>query len=125
MTTWAPSTTKIANYGEFYVDSQDKGYALTVDDFGGTGGLVDDLKDSNGRPFYATDYPDPLNCAVHYRGGWWFNRCAKAFLNGYHYPQGKYTPPGQFYDGIYWIDWLGADYSLQFVTMAVTHPSAK
>ena len=122
LTTWSPQTTKVANYGEFHIGTQSEGYALQVDDYSGTGGLVDDLSDSNGRVFFASDHPDPNQCAVHQRGGWWFNKCAKAFLNGFHYPQGKYTPPGGFYDGIYWKDWLDYDYSLQFVTMAVTHP---
>ncbi|OQV26020.1 putative Angiopoietin-related protein 6 [Hypsibius exemplaris] len=123
MSTWAPGPeqTKTATYGYFSIGTQSQGWPLSTGSFYGSRGLVDDMAYSNGRVFYTSDVPDPNRCAVNQRGGWWYNYCAYAFLNGYYYRGGRYTPPGSFYDGIYWKDWMGFDYSLQQVTMAVTH----
>jgi len=119
MTSWPPSQTQTATYGYFGVGTAQQGWPLTVGSYYGT--IPDDLSYSNGRVFYTSDVPDPNNCAKNQRGGWWYNYCSYAFLNGYYYQGGRYTPPGSFYDGIYWKDWLGYDYSLYQVTMAVTH----
>ncbi|XP_055346775.1 angiopoietin-related protein 2-like [Paramacrobiotus metropolitanus] len=119
MTSWPPSQqTIVANYGYFSIGTQAQGWALSVGNYNGP--VADDLSYSNGKVFYTSDVPDPNLCAVHQRGGWWYNYCSYAFLNGYYYRNGKYVPPGQFYDGIYWKDWLGYDYSLMQVTMAVS-----
>jgi ficolin len=119
MTSWPPSQQVVATYGYFSIGTQQQGWPLSVGNYYGS--VPDDLSYSNGRVFYTSDVPDPNNCAVNQRGGWWYNYCSYAFLNGYYYRTGKYTPPGNFYDGIYWKDWLGYDYSLMQVTMAVTH----
>jgi Fibrinogen beta and gamma chains, C-terminal globular domain len=118
MTSWA-SQTVTATYGSFSIGTQSQGWPLYVGNYYGS--IPDDLSYSNGRVFYTYDVPDPNNCAVNQRGGWWYNYCSYAFLNGYYYRGGRYTPPSSFYDGIYWKDWLGYDYSLQQVTMAVAH----
>lgn len=118
MTSWS-SQTFVANYNYFSIGDYSQGYALSIGGYSGP--FPDDMSYSNGQIFYTNDVPDPNGCAVNQRGGWWYNYCSYAFLNGYYYRGGKYTPPTNFYDGIYWKDWLGYDYSLMQVTMAVSH----
>jgi len=118
LTSWAPQTAT-ATYGYFSIGTQSQGWPISVGSFYGS--VPDDLSYSNGRVFYTSDVPDPNSCALNQHGGWWYNYCSYAFLNGKYYYGGRYTPPGQFYDGIYWKDWLGYDYSLKQVTMAVSH----
>ncbi|GAU92227.1 hypothetical protein RvY_04337 [Ramazzottius varieornatus] len=119
MQSWPPSQTVIATYGSFGIGTQDQGWPLSVGSYSGP--VADDMSYSNGRVFYTSDVPDPNQCAVHQRGGWWFNYCSYAFFNGRYYRGGRYAPTSSFYDGIYWKDWLGYDYSLYSVTMAVGH----
>ena len=83
------------------------------------GTLVDDMSFSNGMYFFTYDRPDQNQCAVHQKAGWWYNYCAYALLNGIYYHGGKYQPSGGYYDGIYWKDWGGYDYSMKFVSMTV------
>ena len=51
------------------------------------------------------------NCAVVYDGGWWYNHCLSANLNG---PWGRLT---RHATGIIWYDWKGLDEALKESTM--------
>ena len=74
----------------------------------------------NGMYFYTPDRYDQHLCAKHQGCGWWFNYCAFTLPNGRFYPGGAYEPgPGQYYDGIYWRDWLGFGYSMKFFSMSL------
>lgn len=53
------------------------------------------------------------NCAVEHTGGWWYNQCETANLNG-QYLAG--LSPHEF-KGIYWSEWQGPSYSLKRVEM--------
>jgi len=92
-------------------------YALHVGGF--SGNVIDDLSYQNGREFSTIDRVDPYGCSLHQQVGWWYNYCAYALLTGRYYYGGRYQPTTQFYDGIYWKDWAGYDYSLKYVTMAL------
>ena len=81
--------------------------------------MPDDLSYQSGNYFFTYDAPDQHGCAVNMHGGWWYYYCAYAHLNGVFY-RGKYSPsPSGFYDGIYWKDWTGFDYSLKYVSMTL------
>ncbi|KAG8453737.1 hypothetical protein GDO86_000386 [Hymenochirus boettgeri] len=56
------------------------------------------------------------NCAEEDKGGWWFNRCHSANLNGLYY-KGPYTAKTD--DGIVWYTWHGWWYSLKSVIMKI------
>ncbi|XP_041847113.1 fibrinogen-like protein 1 [Melanotaenia boesemani] len=55
------------------------------------------------------------NCAQEDKGGWWFNKCHSAHLNGRYYPNGHYSASTD--DGVVWYSWRGWWYSLKTTVM--------
>ena len=117
MSDWAGNN-RYAQYKYFKVDPQSNYYKLTVYGFSGT--VPDDFGYQSGNYFFTADAPDQYGCAQHMNGGWWYYYCAYANLNGVYYHSAKYYPNSYgFYDGIYWKDWGGFDYSLKHVSMTL------
>lgn len=108
---------RYAQYQYFHVNSEVYWYQMTVSGF--SGNVIDDLSSQSGMYFYTYDRPDQNQCATNQGAGWWYHYCAYTLLNGKYYLGGPYSPSGQFYDGIYWKDWLGYGYSLKSVTMSL------
>ncbi|XP_004606303.2 fibrinogen alpha chain [Sorex araneus] len=119
----------------FRVGSEAEGYALHVSGYRGTAG--DALQEGwaeEGPEFTAhagmrfstfdsdADRWDE-NCAEVYGGGWWYNSCQAANLNGVYYPGGAYDPrdnsPYEVENGVVWAPFRGADYSLRAVRMKI------
>ncbi|XP_008276078.1 fibrinogen like 1B [Stegastes partitus] len=57
------------------------------------------------------------SCAQENKGGWWFNRCHAANLNGNFYRKGKYN--SEYDNGVVWGTWKGLWYSLRHTAMKV------
>ncbi|KAL9961213.1 hypothetical protein ACROYT_G030116 [Oculina patagonica] len=94
--------TVYAEYGSFGVASEGNKYQLSVGSYSGTAG--DSLTFHNSYPFSTkdqdNDYQSNSNCAVQYKGAWWYHGCYNSNLNG-PYRHGKYTGT----DSVTWYYW--------------------
>ena len=78
----------------------------------------DSLSYQLGQQFSTYDQDnDPWidNCAVAYRGAWWYANGHYSNLNGFYYG-GPYT---SWADGIDWNTWTGHSYSLKTTEMKI------
>lgn len=64
---------------------------------------------------FATFDRDINNCAQIYEGGFWFDNCHHANLNGVY----KWGPVVTAYTGVYWNHWKGPYYSLKSTVMKI------
>ncbi|VTJ82916.1 Hypothetical predicted protein [Marmota monax] len=124
-------------YAEYHlrVGSEEEGYALEVSSYRGTAGdaLIEgsveegtEYTSHNAMQFSTFDRDADQweeNCAEVYGGGWWYNNCQAANLNGIFYPGGSYDPrnnsPYEIENGVVWVPFRGADYSLRVVRMKI------
>ena len=58
------------------------------------------------------DVENGKNCALAYKGGWWYNGCHNANPNGL-YKGGGYAP------GITWVSFRGQGYSLKHTEIKI------
>ncbi|XP_061785629.1 fibrinogen-like protein 1 [Nerophis lumbriciformis] len=116
-------TQRHAEYRNFKVADEKDFYRLTFGAYSGTAGdalsgnyQVDVSKwaSHQGVPFSTYDKDNDNyrgNCAQEDKGGWWFNKCHSAHLNGQYYHGGYYS--GLTDDGVVWYTWRGWWYSLK------------
>ena len=71
----------------------------------------------NGQSFSTKDSDNDANdskhCADIHKGGWWYQSCHRANLNGIYHER-NYTDPA---NGVVWKSWKGYNYSLKKVEM--------
>ncbi|KAM6429505.1 fibrinogen alpha chain [Rhynochetos jubatus] len=126
-----------AVYAEYIVQvgSEAEGYALAVSSYEGTAGdaLIDGWLEegteytSHAQMRFSTFDRDQdrweESCAEMYGGGWWYNSCQAANLNGIYYLGGHYDPryniPYEIENGVVWLPFRAADYSLKIVRMKI------
>ncbi|XP_036968583.1 fibrinogen alpha chain isoform X2 [Acanthopagrus latus] len=119
------------------VGSEEEGYPLHVSGYTGDAGdaLVMPNSDMasylshNGMKFSTFDKDNDKweeNCAEMYGGGWWYNNCQSANLNGMYY-KGTYDPeknkPYEIENGVVWVTYKTANYSLKTVRMFIRSSS--
>uniref|UniRef100_A0A8C0G3G3 Fibrinogen C-terminal domain-containing protein n=1 Tax=Chelonoidis abingdonii TaxID=106734 RepID=A0A8C0G3G3_CHEAB len=114
-------------YAEYniHVGSESEGYVLSVSAYEGTAG--DALIIAHDNMKFSTFDRDSdqweENCAEVYGGGWWYNNCQAANLNGIYYRGGQYDPrnnvPYEIENGVVWIPFRASDYSLKVVRMKI------
>lgn len=113
-----------AHYDHFYIENEENGYRLHISGYSGTAGdsmgnegKVDNFT-ADGMMFTTHDEDHDtsheINCAKYWKiGGWWFNRCSWANLNG------PYKEPGEGDGiGINWHMWRNKEY-LQSTTIMI------
>ncbi|XP_042906796.1 techylectin-like protein [Parasteatoda tepidariorum] len=96
---------RYALYDKFWIDDEINKYTLHIEDYSGNAG-DSMLKVHNNARFSTKDVknnPGKTHCAQTYKGGWWYNECHTANLNGL-YLGGKHKT---YADGINWISWKG------------------
>ena len=86
--------------------------------FVGTAG--DSFSYNNGMAFSTKDQDNDLSgstgyCSQNYKGGWWFNKCHDAFLNGFYY-KGSHS---KSWGGVMWTQWKGTNYSAKRAEMKI------
>ena len=104
---------KTAKYANFEVDNETTGYRLHVSGY--TGNVNDGLKYHDGMKFSTYDRDndkDPsVDCTKRDLGGWWYNACTHANLNG-HYD--RFEKETNVYNAFSWYN-----YRLTFSEMKV------
>ncbi|XP_053179502.1 fibrinogen-like protein 1 [Scomber japonicus] len=118
---------RYAEYKNFKVADEKDHYRLSFGDYVGTAGDalsgsdqigVSDWASHQGIQFSTYDQDNDNyngNCAQEDKGGWWFNKCHSANLNGLYYPDGHYSAVTD--DGVVWYTWRGWWYSLKTSVM--------
>ena len=84
-----------AEYDEFLVGNESKGYKLTVSGYSADAG--DEMWPSNGQQFSTKDYGMHPSQAMMMQGGWWYSGFDNACLNG-----GYEFYMGSPHTGFYW-----------------------
>ncbi|GIY03465.1 techylectin-5A [Caerostris darwini] len=106
-----------ATYDNFYVDDESQAYRLHLGDYRGT--IGDSFKAHNLCKFSTRDRDNDnnpyQNCALLYKGGWWYNNCHTVNLNGL-YLKGQHDT---YADGVNWYGWKGFRYSLRKTEMKI------
>ncbi|XP_071136633.1 ryncolin-4-like [Mytilus edulis] len=107
---------KYALYDNFSIGSESSGYILSVSGYFGDAG--DSMAFQNGQKFSTKDKENDKwdgECAVVFKGAWWYNDCHFSNLNGL-YLKGNHD---SFADGVNWKTWKGYQYSLKGTTMMI------
>ncbi|XP_069890516.1 tenascin-R isoform X2 [Dipodomys merriami] len=100
-----------AHYDKFSVEDSRNLYKLRIGGYNGTAG--DSLSYHQGRPFSTEDRDNDVavtNCAMSYKGAWWYKNCHRTNLNG-KYGESRHS------QGINWYHWKGHEFSIPFVEM--------
>ncbi|XP_060626248.2 veficolin-1-like [Anolis sagrei] len=112
------NTRTYATYNGFKISSEEEKYTLSVASYI-DGNMGDSLSGHKGLAFSTRDRDNDIlqtdNCAVLYKGSWWYGECHSSNLNGL-YLKGEHTT---FADGINWAAGKGYHYSYQYVDMKI------
>ena len=108
---------RYAKYSMFAVDDSDTKYKLLVGGY--TGNAGDGLTVHNRMKFTTKDRDNDrhssINCAMTFKGAWWYGKCHVSNLNGL-YLSGHHAT---YADGVNWASWLNYYYSLKVTEMKV------
>ncbi|XP_038066389.1 microfibril-associated glycoprotein 4-like [Patiria miniata] len=111
------NNTAWAKYSDFQIFPGE--YNLIIGQYDASSTAGDSLGVSRGRPFATRDRENDAselrNCARYYKGGWWFNNCYLAHLNGRHFPSGYV----RYAKGVQWHTWKTEFYSLKTCSMKI------
>lgn len=83
-----------------------------------SGNAGDSLALHRNMPFTTRDQDNDYreyNCAIMFKGAWWYKGCHQSNLNGFYYG-GQHS---SFADGVNWSHWRGQRYSLKRTEMKI------
>ena len=83
-----------------------------------SGNSGDSLTEHRDMPFTTRDQDNDnvrSNCAIAFKGAWWYRRCHHSNLNGL-YLRGSHSSHA---DGVNWFHWKGYNYSLKRTEMKI------
>ncbi|GBN52785.1 Techylectin-5A, partial [Araneus ventricosus] len=106
-----------ALYDTFWIDDEYNNYTLHIKDYSGTAGDSLSLKHNN-QKFTTQDRDNDIhrnNCALAYKGGWWYHACLDANLNGL-YLSGPHDTEA---NGVNWKTFKGLHESLDTTEMKI------
>uniref|UniRef100_A0A318D5X2 Uncharacterized protein n=1 Tax=Kangiella spongicola TaxID=796379 RepID=A0A318D5X2_9GAMM len=107
----AGDETAYATYDNFVVEGASMKYQLGLGKYAGTAG--NSLSYHRGSNFTTVDMDNDnalTNCAVSYRGGWWYQNCHRVNLNGEY-------GNNRDHQGVNWFGWKGFEFSIPFTEM--------
>lgn len=104
---------RYAEYKLFRVASGKNKYKLSFADYSGDAGNSLESGKHNNMNFITYDNGDVKDCSKKYKGGWWYNQCHWANLNGLNL-NGNVDP-----SGISWHAWKNSYYSLKKSEMKI------
>ncbi|XP_062973103.1 veficolin-1-like [Elgaria multicarinata webbii] len=107
-----------AKYTSFKILNENNNYTLAVGSYL-DGDMGDSLSGHNGAPFTTRDRDNDVyeiaNCAVSFKGAWWYTACHSSNLNGL-YLKGEHT---SYANGINWSTGKGHHYSYKYTDMKI------
>ena len=111
------NNTRYANYSTFSVANSSTNYTLSVGGYSGTAGDSLTFHNHHNNQMFSTrdvDNDNNINfsCAINHKGGWWYNNCDFANLNGPYLTGGVVN-----IQGLTWYHWRNNYYSYRFSEM--------
>uniref|UniRef100_A0A1W7RDN4 Ryncolin-4 n=1 Tax=Agkistrodon contortrix contortrix TaxID=8713 RepID=A0A1W7RDN4_AGKCO len=106
-----------ATYSSFRIANESENYKLILGSYL-SGNMGDSFSGQNDHAFSTKDRDNDIydgNCAVSFKGAWWYAKCHSSNLNGLHY-KGEHT---SFADGINWASAKGYHYSYKYADMKI------
>lgn len=103
-------------FGNLKVTSERTKQQLSLGTYSGTAG--DSLCAHRGFPLTTKDQDNDnwgRNCAVRYKGAWWYKSCHGSNLNGVYHCE-KHS---SYADGVNWRQWKGYHYSAKRAEMKI------
>ncbi|GBN76341.1 Techylectin-5A, partial [Araneus ventricosus] len=102
---------RYAHYDSFWIDDENNNYTLHIKDYIGDAG--DSMSEVHDNYQFSTNDRDndvnkEWNCAVKFKGAWWYSNCHLVNLNGlYLRPPLPERESKLYADGINWTKWKG------------------
>ncbi|XP_028403352.1 microfibril-associated glycoprotein 4-like [Dendronephthya gigantea] len=109
--------TRFAQYTNVSISNESDKYRINLGVYSGNAG-GNALRLHENMAFTTKDSDNDLfneNCAVKFKGAWWYNKCHHSNLNG-DYHQSALV---QYGNGIIWYEWKGYYFSLKHVSMKI------
>ncbi|CAL1287166.1 unnamed protein product [Larinioides sclopetarius] len=107
-----------AHYDDFWIEDESNKYRLHIDGYSGDAG--DSMISSHNNQKFTTKDQDndnhaEGNCALSYKGAWWYGACHASNLNGVYY-RGVHA---SYADGVNWYTFKGHNESLDTTEMKI------